>query len=93
MAKYKVGKGKSWEKYCMEVLQTMYEAGIDYFSLNEFASWAGLPYSSAMREFLAKLVQRGWITVEPAELRDKANRRQRVYRLISAVWFGVKTNV
>ncbi len=90
MANYKVGKGKAWERYCMDALQVMYAAGVNQFTVGVFASWCGLRRSTSMSEFLDKLVKRGWLSVEPQELRD--GRKQKVYLLKSTVWFGVKAD-
>lgn len=86
MAKYKVGKGKHYEDYCMSVLRVMYEADIVKFSLGQFVDWAGLAPTSTAKRFLDKLVIRGWLSVEPQELRD--GRHKTVYVIQSVVWFG-----
>jgi len=72
----------------MDTLRTMYEAEIEYFTLKEFCSWAGLPRSVTMTEILDRLVQRGWLAVEAQELRT--GRKGKVFSLKSAVWFGAK---
>lgn len=83
---FKVGKGGSYERYIMLTLRTMYAAGLTRFMVGELCSWAGLRRSSAMLSILHRLVERGWLSVEAAELRD--GRRCEIFILQSAVWFG-----
>jgi len=91
VAKYPVGKGANYEKYVMMTLRTMYEADVVKFTVKDVASWGGLPVTTSMRDILDQLVKRGWLGVEPQELRE--GRRAVVYNLSSCVWFGsqVKT--
>lgn len=84
--RYKVGRGGAYERYLMDTLRVMYEAQIEYFTVREFCSWAGLPRSVTMTEILDALVKRGWLSVEAQELRT--GRKGKVYSLKSAVWFG-----
>lgn len=86
MGKYPVGKGDNYERYVMLTLRTMYEADVMKFTVRELASWGGLQPSRSMYETLEKLVKRGWLSLEPQELRS--GRRAAVYNLSSAVWFG-----
>jgi DNA-binding PadR family transcriptional regulator len=86
VGEYRVGKGKSYEKYVMMTLRTMYEAEVMRFTVKELASWGGLPVTQSMRDTLDALVKRGWLGVEPQELRE--GRRATVYTLSSCVWFG-----
>lgn len=86
MAKYPAGKGVNYEKYVMMTLRTMYEAEVVKFSAKDVASWGGLPVTNSMRGILDSLVKRGWLAVEPQELRE--GKRATVYNLSSCVWFG-----
>jgi len=86
VAKYPVGKGENYERYVMTVLRVMYEAGVTKFTAKDVASWGGLALTQSMRVTLDRLVTRGWLSVEPAELRS--GRHKVVYNLASAVWFG-----
>ena len=86
MGKYAVGKGVSYERYVMLTLRTMYEADVVKFTVKDVASWGGLPVTNSMRTVLDSLVKRGWLAVEPQELRE--GRRERVFNLSSCVWFG-----
>lgn len=85
--KFVHGKGKNWERYGMETLQTMYAAGVEYFTIAEFCSWSGLSRSATVVQFLQALVLRGWLSVEADELRS--GRSGKTFSLKSAVWFGV----
>jgi len=86
VVKYSVGKGVNYERYVMLTLRTMYEAEVMKFTAKDVASWGGLPVTSSIRNVLDKLVKRGWLSVEPKELRS--GRSVTVYNLSSAVWFG-----
>jgi DNA-binding PadR family transcriptional regulator len=86
VAKYKAGKGKNYQDYGMETLRVMYEAGIIKFTVADFSQWSGLPATGSAKQLLDNLVKRGWLAVEPQELRD--GKPKTVYNLASAVWFG-----
>jgi len=86
VGKYRVGKGENYERYVMLTLRTMYEAEVTHFTVRELASWGGLAVNTSMRNTLARLLKRGWISIEPQELRD--GHRAVVYNLSSSVWFG-----
>ncbi len=86
MAKYNVGKGEKYREYGMETLRVMYAAGITTFTVGDFAQWSGLPRTGSAKDLLDSLVKRGWLAVEPQELR--LGKPATVYTLQNAVWFG-----
>lgn len=89
MANYKVGKGANYERYVLLTLRTMYEADVVYFTVAEVCSWGGIPVNGAVRHVLDQMVKRGWLSIEPRELRR--NSHATTYYMGSAVWFGAGT--
>jgi DNA-binding PadR family transcriptional regulator len=88
VGKYAAGKGVNYQKYVMLTLKTMYEAGVVHFTASEACSWAGIPRNGSFIKILDQLVSRGWLGVEPAELRE--GRSAKTYTMQSAIWFGAK---
>lgn len=87
MPKYLVGKSHNYRQYLYEALKVMYQAGIVYFTLDDLASWSGLPVTVSMRKYCDYLALEGSLIVAAPQM--VADRRGRMYNLNSLAWFGV----